>query len=285
MSSSNTGPKRPVIRYYGGKWKLADWVISYFPKHKVYIEPFGGAASVLLKKEPARVEIYNDLSSEMVNLFRVLRDESLRNKLLELLAYTPYSREEWESCYPLTDDPIEQARRTIVLASMSHNPSKVLNRQANGFRTSSSGYHRMPQDFINLQSNLIEVANRIKEVIIECRPAAKVMTQHDEISTLHYVDPPYLGKTRSDNRNTYQHECFSVEDHFELSKTLKSLKGFVLLSGYPCEEYKEWYMDAGWHTVSKDAVTGAATPGKSKRTEVLYLNPAAAAMLRQQRLF
>ena len=90
-------PTRPIIRYYGGKWKIADWVISFFPEHRCYVEAFGGAGSVLMKKKPARVEVYNDLSNEMVNLFRVLRDRDQAAELKRLLDLTPYSRAEWLS--------------------------------------------------------------------------------------------------------------------------------------------------------------------------------------------
>lgn len=276
-------PKRPVIRYYGGKWKLADWIISFFPSHKVYVESFGGAGSVLMKKKPARVEIYNDLSNEMVNLFRVLRHPYQSKELRRLLDLTPYARTEWESCYEFSDDPVEQARRTVVLATMSHNPSKVMRRQPNGFMTSSSGYHRMPQDFISLTANLQVVSDRLKSVIIENKYAPDLMIQHDRHDTLHYVDPPYIGNLRSDARNLYQHEMYSYEDHSRLAKVLNKLKGYVVLSGYPSPEYEEYFR--GWARYSRQAVTGAATPGKSTRTEVVYLNPQCAAALRQKSLF
>jgi DNA adenine methylase len=65
---------RPVLRYYGGKFRLADWIISMFPAHRFFVEPFGGAANVLMAKPRSFGEIYNDLDSEVVNVFKVLRD-------------------------------------------------------------------------------------------------------------------------------------------------------------------------------------------------------------------
>lgn len=271
------------MRYYGGKWKIADWIISHFPPHRCYVEAFGGAGSVLMNKEPARVEIYNDLSSEVVNLFRVLRCPEKSAELRLLLDLTPYSRVEWKSAYELADDEVEQARRTIVLATMSHNPSKSMSRKPNGFRVSSSGWHQLPQQLINYTSIIHTFTARLKECVIENRDAIEVMRQHDRPSTLHYVDPPYLGSLRADRRNMYQEEMFTYDDHARLAATLRELKGFVILSGYPCKEYNELY--EGWTAHSKKTVTGAAKSGESHATEVIWLNPHCAAAQRVKTLF
>lgn len=110
--------KHPAIRYHGGKFRLASWIISHFPAHRCYVEPFGGGASVLLKKAPSEAEVYNDLDGDVVNLFRVLRNSESRQALIDACALTPYSRGEFCCAYEQTDDPIEQARRLVVRATM-----------------------------------------------------------------------------------------------------------------------------------------------------------------------
>ena len=87
---------RPALRYHGAKWRLAPWVIGHMPPHKVYVEPYGGAAGVLLRKPRSYSEVYNDLDGDIVTLFRVLRDPMRREALIEALTLTPYAREEFE---------------------------------------------------------------------------------------------------------------------------------------------------------------------------------------------
>src|SRR5580693_3593951 len=104
---------RTVMRYHGGKSKLAPWIISHFPKHKIYVEPFGSAASVLMAKQRAYSEVYNDLDDEICNVFRVLRDVATAAELERVVRLTPYARSEFLLAYKPSSDPIEQARRTI----------------------------------------------------------------------------------------------------------------------------------------------------------------------------
>src|SRR5687767_1982506 len=110
--------KRPALRYHGGKFRIADWVISHMPTHQKYVEPYGGAASVLIQKPRVPAEVYNDLDGDIVNFFRVLRDPFMRKRFIEACELTPYAREEFELAYEDTDNPLERARRTAVRASM-----------------------------------------------------------------------------------------------------------------------------------------------------------------------
>src|SRR5690606_6837914 len=97
---------RPIIRYHGGKWRIAPWIISHFPEHRVYVEPFGGGGSVLLRKPRSYAEVYNDLDGEIVNLFRVARD--CGDELIRSVELTPFARDEFMLAYEETEDPIEQ---------------------------------------------------------------------------------------------------------------------------------------------------------------------------------
>ena len=93
---------RPALRYYGGKWAVADWVIRHFPHHDCYVEPYGGAGSVLLNKQPSPLEVLNDLDGETVNFFRVLREQP--EALMRAIELTPFSREEYECSYRIPED-------------------------------------------------------------------------------------------------------------------------------------------------------------------------------------
>lgn len=266
-------PTRPVLRYHGGKWRLAPWIISHFPAHRVYVEPFGGAASVLLRKERSYAEVYNDLDDEVVNLFWVLRDPAMRARLVEAIGFTPFARQEFDDAYTATDDPVESARRMVVLSHMGFGTAamratKKGTRQRTGFRANTTRSGTTPAgDWCAMPDVLATVGERMMGVVVERRPAAQVMTTHDAPTTLHYVDPPYQHSTRSDSsRWNYRHEM-TDDDHRELAAVLRSLRGAVVLSGYASPLYdEELYPD--WRRVTK----ATHADGAEDRTEVLWLN-------------
>ncbi|MHB0934885.1 MAG: DNA adenine methylase [Armatimonadota bacterium] len=126
------------MRYHGGKWRLARWVISHFPPHRIYVEPFGGAASVLMQKPRTYAEVYNDLDDEVVGVFRVLRDPVAAERLEHLLSLTPFARVEFEEAYAPAEDAVEQARRTIIKAFMAYGSNGIQAGHPRGMRTSAS---------------------------------------------------------------------------------------------------------------------------------------------------
>lgn len=297
-------PTRPVLRWHGGKWRLAPWVIAHFPRHRVYVEPFGGAASVLLQKERAYAEVYNDLDDEVVNLFAVLRDPASSLRLIETLKLTPFARREFERACELSDDAVERARRLIVRAFMgfgsnAHAASSVAKKDGfrshargvavpgrqTGFRANSNRSGTTPaQDWVNYPDALKGVVERLRGVIVEQRDAARIIAQHDGPDTLVYADPPYLPETRaSGNKYDLKHRMYrhdlDRDGHAELLANLRTVESMVVLSGYPSKLYDE--MLKGWRKSS----TTAFADGARKRTECLWLNPACIAALGHGPLF
>lgn len=255
-------PTRPVLRWHGGKWILAPWIISHFPAHRVYVEPFGGAASVLMRKPRSYAEIYNDLDDEVVNLFRVLRSDKAAD-LINALRITPFSDAEFKSAYDATDDELERARRCVVRSFMGFGSNGV--HRKTGFRSNSNRSGTTPaRDWVNYPDALAAVVDRLSGVVVLNRDACDVMTAHDGPDTLHYVDPPYMAETR-DAGGDYAHEL-SDADHIDLLKFLRGLEGKVVLSGYPSETYDD--LMAGWHRIEREALAD----GARSRIEVLWLN-------------
>lgn len=270
---------RPALRYFGGKWRLAPWIISHFPPHRVYVEPFGGGASVLLRKERSRSEIYNDLDTEIVNIFRVLRDPKSNKRLKSLLELTPFSRQEFDDAHENSECQIEQARRCIVRSFMGHGADSLTRGYKSGFRAKSFGSNRdASKDWMNYSRHLPIFLERLSGVIVENRDAKEVMAQNDTPQTLHFVDPPYVWDTRSSmkGQHGYRHEM-SNEDHVELIGFLKELQGMVIVCGYPSPLYEA----LGWKSIEKKAFAD----GAAERTEVLWLNAAAEKGQAQSSLF
>lgn len=266
-------PERPALRYHGGKWRLAPWIVKHFPPHRIYTEAFGGAASVLLRKERSYSEVYNDLDGEIVNVFRVLRDPVQAAELERQLRLTPFAREEFILSYEPSSDPIEQARRTVARSFMGFGSSAVLGRSS-GFRSNSDRSGTTPaRDWRNLPDALLAITRRLAGVVIEQREATEILRLHDRPDALHYVDPPYVHATRSGRnphcaKHFYRHEL-TDDQHADLAETLHALKGAVVLSGYPSELYARLYGD--WHQVLRSAFAD----GARSRVEALWLNPAA----------
>ena len=269
-------PTRPAVRYHGGKWRLAPWIISHFSDHRVYVEPFGGGGSVLLRKARAYAEVYNDLDGEIVNLFRVLRDRGA--ELREMIRLTPFARDEFDLAYTPVDDALEQARRTLVRTGMGFGANATSSVVKTGFRGSAtrSGTHPAT-DWANQVQNLELVTERLRGVIVENRDAMDVMAYHDAPTTLHYVDPPYVHSERKwfvkGSKEAYRHEM-SDDDHRRLAECLRGLTGKVILSGYPSPLYDELFGD--WEHRDKEAFAD----GAAKRTERIWMNPAAVAGLK-----
>lgn len=258
---------RPLVRYFGGKWRLAPWIVAQFPPHRVYVEPFGGGGSVLLRKPRSYAEVYNDMDEEMVNLFRVARDRG--EELVRALKLTAFARREFYlACNFDAVCPLERARRTVVRSFMGFG-SNAIHAISTGFRSNCNRSGTTPaMDWRNYPDALVGIVERLRGVVIECRDAWEVMTAHDGSDTLYYLDPPYIGEERaSAGKHMYRHEM-TEQEHEALLGALTALEGMVVISGYRNPLYDDLLSD--WKRVERDAYAG----GARKRTEVLWINRA-----------
>ena len=274
---------RPVMRYHGGKWRLADWIMGFFPPHHTYVEPFGGAAGVLMRKPRSRAEVYNDLDGDVVNVFRILRDPEQAQRLEELCALTPYARAEFDLAYEENSDPVERARRTLFRASAGFG-SACATKGRSGFRSySADKRHNSPAvDWLNLPQNISLFCERLRGVLIENQPAIEIVRHFDSTNTLFYVDPPYLPETRKMGGGRYYLHEMTAEDHKALLPALLDTQGAVVLSGYSSDLYDT--LLHGWQRFARQTQANGRT-GSAIRTECIWINPRCADGMQQQRLF
>lgn len=270
---------KPALRYHGAKFRLAQWVMRLFPIHRCYVEPFGGAAGVLLQKPRAYAEVYNDLDGDVVNFFQVLRDPNTRAQLVSACAMTAYARAEYDLAWLTATDPVERARRLAVRAQMGFG-SAGATKGTTGFRLNTKrAYGTAQQHWVEFPESIAAAGQRMAGVLIENRCAIEVMRQHDAPDTLHFVDPPYMHETRvrgNGKARGYTHEMTDAQ-HVALLESLLALDGMVVLTGYASGLYAERL--EGWELHTTQARI-AAGRGTAMRTECAWINPACSTALR-----
>lgn len=212
-------PTRPVLRWHGGKWKLAPWIMAHLPAHRCYVEPFGGAGSVLLRKPRAYAEVYNDLDDEVVGLFRVLREPAQAARLVEQLALTPFARTEFSEAYQLTED-----------------------------------WRNYPEALAAIVERLrgVIIENRdAREVMAKHDGPATV----HYVDPPYVADTRSPANKYDQKWRMYRHEL-TDEDHAELIGFLQQLDGMVVLSGYAHPIYDQQLAD--WRRIETKAYADGA---------------------------
>lgn len=276
---------RPLLRYHGGKWRIAPWLIEHFPPHRVYVEPFGGAGSVLLRKPRSDFEVYNDLGADVVNVFRVLRDREQAAELKRRLDLTPWARVEFLEAYEFSEDPVERARRTIVRCFMGHGTTSQ-RKHRTGFRAGShpnraGGGHG---DWRGYRETLPAFTERLQGIVVEQKDARAVIDRYDAPDALIYVDPPYVMSTRSSMRGdgdigrAYAYEM-DEDDHRRLAVRLCRAQAAVVVSGYASRLYDD-ELYVGWERDERRTRSDAA----QSRVEVVWVKPAGVLLERPQTL-
>lgn len=259
-SSKRPGQRSASLRYPGAKWSLAATIAESFGPHYHYIEPFFGSGAVFFTKHPSPHELLNDLSSAVVDFFRVLRDRT--DELLWKLELTPWSREEYDGSHVVTGDELEDARRFVVRVWQAH-ASDLAKKTGWKNRGSSQRARGMSDRWQRVPEELALMAERLQHAEIENRPALDVIRRFNTADTLIYADPPYLPETRT--QKMYAEEM-TKEEHIVLLNALLEHQGPVVLSGYMNELYHE--MLKGWREVQLKA---PKVEGGALRTEILWI--------------
>ena len=255
------GPLKPPFSYYGGKTTLAPEIARLLPEHDHYVEPFAGSLAVLLAKAPSRAETVNDLDGDLVNFWRVLRDQP--DELVRMAMLTPHSRKEYELSKSLADiDDLERARRVWVRLTQGRSNSM----KPTGWRYGRDISKIMGSHIKTHAGHIESAASRISTVSIENRDAVGMIQDYgSEPKACIYADPPYLGSTRASN---YRLEMLEDSLHVKLADALRNCNASVVLSGYASPLYEELF--DGWHRMELKAPT--ALSGRAAENEVLWSN-------------
>ncbi len=252
----------PPVRYMGSKWQLANWIVSKFPPHTRYVEPFCGGASVFFRKSRSEVEVLNDLNGDLVNFFQVLRN--CPDELINLIELTPFAVTEYELAWQQSADPLEQARRFYIRSWQSFSGDT---RTRSGWRrVSSSSRDRTAVNDWKRLKGLQMAVDYLRHAQIDNLDAIDCIQRNDAEDTLFYLDPPYVHSTRKSLRHQYLWEM-TDDDHYALAQCLHQIKGMAIISGYDSSLYRELYAD--WYVCTKSNTTN----GNGVATEYLWLSP------------
>lgn len=265
------GRRRILFGWYGGKFSHLDWLLPLLPKCHHYCEPFAGSGAVLINREPAPIETYNDIDGDVVTFFRVLRDQ--HEELIRTIALTPFSREEYYCAIYNTQEinDVERARRFYIRARQTRTglaQTASLGRWANCKDTSRAGMSGVISRWLGGVYALDEIAQRLIRVQIENRPAGDVIRLYDNANTLFYCDPPYLHATRGDSK-AYGFEM-DEDQHREFAEIVNECKGMVAVSGYDHPLMDHFFKPGKWFKSLGPSKTIHSTKGM--RIEVLWTN-------------
>lgn len=253
---------KAIIKYPGSKWFLAKWIISFFPKHHSYLEPFFGSGAVLFNKPRSHIETVNDLDGNVVNLFEWIKRDP--EQLAHEIYYTPYARQVYEDAFAsIPEDSLGKAVNFFIRLNMGHgfrtNGEKV------GWKNDVQGRERAyaSQGWCTLPEKIMQAAERLRGVQIENRPAVELIQRFNYKNVLIYCDPPYVLETRHGK----QYLCeMDDQAHEELLNILLKHEGYVMISGYDTELYNT--MLTGWSKYE----TVAYSQTCSKKREILWMN-------------
>lgn len=264
-----------ITAWWGGKGSMAQRIMSVFPKHSKYVEVFGGGAHILYQKDKCREEVYNDIHEGLISLWRTVQNPEYSAELKRRLELTPMGRVEFDHCrdtWKEEEDPIEKARKFYVTVNQSFSAGlknwKAM-KGGNGVAKNTSKF------YATINARYDYVFKRLQNILIESMDYKELLDKHDDEGVLFYIDPPYIGETRTLQKG-YDHEMIDVTLHEELVDILLDLKGKALLSGYDHPVYDR-LIENGWFKIhlgdfAKSSAYNEVGGTKTVGTEVLWVN-------------
>tara|TARA_B100000614_G_scaffold262909_1_gene300984 strand:- start:476864 stop:477712 length:849 start_codon:yes stop_codon:yes gene_type:complete len=264
-----------IVKRVGGKAKLAQWIRGLLPSHTIYVEPFGGsfAVGLALSQESNKSKyrkIYNDLDGHIVNFFRVLRDNP--TELVDQVALTPYSREEFSNAVAYIEDPaepwkdgdpVEWARNYLI-----YNRQSIFGKETGNWCISLHG-ENICMTWATLPPLIQKTATSLKDAYIECLDYRELLKKWDSPQACFYLDPPYEG-VEKDFYHVNKKDGF---DHVAMRDAVAELQGSWAISYYDGEVIRDLYkdLDCTFHTrtVKKHMQTGGS---KDSAIEVLIVH-------------
>jgi DNA adenine methylase len=260
---------RSPIKWVGGKSRLRSRIIDLLPEHSCYVEPFCGAAWVLFGKKPSDVEIINDINGELMNFFRIVRDNP--EQFIESFTFELIAREEFErqaALDPADLNDIERAHRFFYIIMASWGGELDYPRFQTSIKDGGHG-NRLIGATKRLRQRIEPVHQRLQTVIIENLDWRECIDRYDRDGVVMYIDPPYPG-----NGANYEHNMRDWHEHQELADRLQRSRCKWILSSYDNDEIRRIFPDQ--HVYSVSAASGMQqTKQTSERViidEVLILN-------------
>lgn len=251
------------ITYYGGKQLMLPYILPNIPEHEIYTEAFFGGGAVFFAKEPAHVEIINDMNGEVINFYKVLQTDFLR--LNEMIQSTLHSREMYYEAQVVYNMPqlFEPVRRAWSFW--------ILTNQGFSSKIGAWGYDKKGASMVKrLSTKKTEIVTalrtRLEYVQIECNDALTVIQSRDSKATFHYVDPPYIGSNQG-------HYSGYTPDHYTaLMKLLQNVEGKFLQSSYWSDILEQFIKRNGWQYQTVEKPVSVGTKKQKRKVEVLVAN-------------
>jgi len=248
------------ITYWGGKQKMLNYILPLIPKHKIYTEAFFGGGAIFWAKEPAKVEFINDKNAEIINFYRVLKqDFSKLKREIDVTLHSEYQQKMAKLIY-LNPEGFSEIKRAWAVWVLSHQSFySILDNtwKCSKSRAIGSQIQSRKESFTDVYSK------RLEHTSIFCRDALDVIRKVDHEDSFHYIDPPYF------NADMGHYGGYTINDFENLLQLLATIKGKFMLSSYPSDILSAYGRKNGWTLIELDLPRAS---GGGRKIEILTVN-------------